>query len=63
MGKLFNTPSYHATHHARYVKNYGLLTPVLDRLFKTEWPDEAQVQTRAATNRPLRSLNERAEVP
>ncbi len=59
MGKVFNTPSYHALHHARYVKNYGLITPWLDRLFGTDWKDVSQVQTRAASGEPLRRLGER----
>jgi len=52
------TPSYHALHHARYVKNYGLITPWFDRLFGTQWPDVAEVQTRAASGEPLRHLAE-----
>ena len=58
MGKVFNTPSYHALHHARYIKNYGLITPWFDRLFSTEWADVAEVQTRAATGKPLTRLRE-----
>ena len=63
MGKVFNSPSYHAMHHARYIKNFGLLTPWLDKLFGTEWADEAQVLDRAALGRPLTRLNERAGEP
>jgi Delta7-sterol 5-desaturase len=59
MGKIFNSPSYHALHHARYVGNYGLITPWLDRLFATEWIDVPEVQTRAASGRPLVRLAER----
>jgi lathosterol oxidase len=59
MGKVFNSPSYHAMHHARYTKNFGLLTPWLDKLLCTEWPDEAQVLDRAADGQPLTQLNER----
>jgi sterol desaturase/sphingolipid hydroxylase (fatty acid hydroxylase superfamily) len=59
MGKVFNSPSYHALHHARYVKNFGLITPWLDRLFGTEWADVAQVQTRAASGQPLIRLSEK----
>lgn len=59
MGKIFNSPSYHALHHARYVKNYGLITPWLDRLFGTEWVDVPEVQTRAASGAPLVRLAER----
>lgn len=59
MGKVFNSPAYHAMHHARYTHNYGLLTPWLDQLLKTEWVDAPQVQTRAAQGQPLTRLGER----
>ncbi len=59
LGKVFNTPSYHALHHARYIKNYGLLTPWLDKLFNTYWDDYIEVQTRAANNLPMTRINER----
>lgn len=59
MGKIFNTPSYHAMHHARYIKNYGLLTPFLDKLFNTIWEDYSEVQTRASESNPLISLREK----
>lgn len=59
LGKVFNSPSYHAMHHARYTHNYGLLTPWLDQWLRTEWPDSAQVQTRAALGQPLTRLGER----
>lgn len=62
-GKIFNSPTYHALHHARYVKNYGLLTPWLDTLFGTAWPDTAEVQSRAALGRPLARLGERLTGP
>ena len=60
MGKIFNTPSYHAMHHARYTNNYGLMTPWLDKLFGTTWEDFSEVQTRAAESKPLTSLREKA---
>jgi sterol desaturase/sphingolipid hydroxylase (fatty acid hydroxylase superfamily) len=59
MGKIFNSPTYHALHHARYIKNYGLLTPWLDKLFGTEWKDVDQVQVRAAQGEPLLRLGEK----
>jgi Delta7-sterol 5-desaturase len=59
MGKVFNTPAYHAMHHARYVKNYGLITSVLDRVFNTMWEDYDQVQTSAAESKPLQKLSQR----
>jgi Delta7-sterol 5-desaturase len=59
MGRVFNTPAYHAMHHARYVKNYGLITSVLDRLFNTMWEDYGEVQTSAADHKPLQKLSQR----
>ena len=59
IGKVINTPAYHAMHHARYVKNYGLITSTLDRLFNTMWEDYDKVQTRAASDQPLNKLSER----
>jgi Delta7-sterol 5-desaturase len=59
MGTLFNSPSYHALHHARYTKNYGLITPWFDRLFGTQWEDVGAVQTRAAEGAPLMRLGEK----
>jgi sterol desaturase/sphingolipid hydroxylase (fatty acid hydroxylase superfamily) len=59
MGKLFNTSSYHALHHSRYVKNYGLITPWCDKLFGTMWEDVAEVQSRAARGEPLSRLKEK----
>lgn len=59
MGRIFNTPSYHAMHHARYTNNYGLITPFLDRWFGTAWEDAQQVQQRAARGQPLTALNEK----
>jgi sterol desaturase/sphingolipid hydroxylase (fatty acid hydroxylase superfamily) len=59
IGKVINTPTYHAMHHARYVKNYGLITSTLDRLFNTMWEDYDKVQSRAAMDQPLAKLSER----
>lgn len=59
IGKIINTPTYHAMHHARYVKNYGLITSTLDRLFNTMWEDYDKVQTRAASDQPLQKFSER----
>lgn len=59
MGKVINTPSFHAMHHARYVKNYGLITSTLDRLFNTMWEDYDKVQNNAASSQPLNKLSER----
>jgi len=62
-GRIFTSSAYHAMHHARYVKNYGLLTVFMDRLFDSEWADSDAVQTRAAQGRPLTGLRERVELP
>jgi sterol desaturase/sphingolipid hydroxylase (fatty acid hydroxylase superfamily) len=59
IGKIINTPAYHAMHHARYVKNYGLITSTLDRMFNTMWEDYDKVQSRAALDQPLEKLSER----
>jgi len=59
IGRIINTPAYHAMHHARYVKNYGLITSTLDRLFNTMWEDYDKVQSRAADSQPLQKLSER----
>ncbi|MFL5788583.1 MAG: sterol desaturase family protein [Flavisolibacter sp.] len=59
IGSIINTPTYHAMHHARYVKNYGLITSTLDRLFNTMWEDYDKVQSRAASDQPLTKLSER----
>ncbi len=59
IGRIINTPAYHAMHHARYVKNYGLITSTLDRLFNTMWEDYEKVQNNAAENKPLQKLSER----
>jgi len=59
MGYFINAPSYHAMHHARYVKNYGLVTSVFDRLFGTRWNDYEKVLERAANGKPLEKLSER----
>lgn len=59
IGTVINTPTYHAMHHARYVKNYGLITSTLDKLFNTMWEDYDTVQSRAAAKQPLQKLSER----
>ena len=58
-GRIINTPAYHAMHYARFVKNYGLITSTLDRLFNTMWEDYDKVQSRAALEQPLEKLSER----
>jgi lathosterol oxidase len=59
MGKVINTPSYHAMHHARFIKNYGLITSVFDRMFNTMWRDYDDVHERASSSRPLKNYREK----
>jgi Delta7-sterol 5-desaturase len=59
MGKVINTPSYHAMHHARFVRNYGLITSVLDRVFNTIWEDYDEVHERVASAQPLKNYREK----
>jgi sterol desaturase/sphingolipid hydroxylase (fatty acid hydroxylase superfamily) len=59
-GKVITSTTYHSLHHSRYTGNYGLGTRVLDRLFKTEWPDYQVVYDKVSTERtPLKKLRER----
>ena len=62
LGKIFNTPSFHAMHHARYRKNYGLMTPCLDKLFGTAWEDFSEVQTKVSEGIPMKSLMEKIDI-
>lgn len=39
VGKIINTPTYHALHHARYRGHYGLFTPYLDIMFNSYFKD------------------------
>ena len=59
MGKVINTPSYHAMHHARFVKNYGLITSVLDRAFNTRWEDYDEVHERVSSSLPLKNYRDK----
>lgn len=60
LGQVLATTTYHSLHHSRYIKNFGLGTRVLDRLFHTEWTDYEPAYdriTRDAT--PLKTLGEK----
>lgn len=59
IGKVINTPSYHAMHHARFIKNYGLITSVLDRIFNTMWQDYDDVHERVTSAQPLKNHREK----
>jgi Delta7-sterol 5-desaturase len=61
-GKVVTSATYHALHHSRYTRNYGLGTRVLDRILKTEWEDYERVYDRTSgEQRPLTRLRERVE--
>jgi lathosterol oxidase len=61
-GKVLTSATYHALHHSRYTRNYGLGTRVLDRILKTEWEDYERVYDRTCgEQRPLTRLRERVE--
>jgi sterol desaturase/sphingolipid hydroxylase (fatty acid hydroxylase superfamily) len=60
LGKVVTSTTYHSLHHSRYTGNYGLGTRVLDRLFRTEWPDYEIVYDKVSSDRsPLKALRER----
>jgi Delta7-sterol 5-desaturase len=59
IGKVINTPTYHAMHHARFIKNYGLITSVLDRVFNTMWKDYEDVHESVSASRPLKNHREK----
>jgi len=64
LGKVITSTTYHSLHHSRYTGNYGLGTRILDRLFKTEWPDYEPLYDRIATERvPLKRLTEKISAP
>jgi Delta7-sterol 5-desaturase len=63
LGKLITSTTYHSLHHSRYTSNYGLGTRVLDRLFRTEWPDYEIVYDKVSSERrPLKKLKERFDL-
>lgn len=62
LGRVFFSSTYHALHHARFQGHYGLFTRVMDRLFGTEFPDYAELQTAAAQGQGLTDLSARLPV-
>ncbi|RYE59229.1 MAG: sterol desaturase family protein [Sphingobacteriales bacterium] len=59
-GKKATSSIYHALHHSRYVKNYGLGTRVLDQKHGTEWTDYEAVYTQVVVEgKPLDKLTTR----
>lgn len=62
LGKWLTTTTYHSLHHSRYTGNYGLGLRILDRMFKTEWPDYEAVYDRICGKRtPLKGLRQKLE--
>ena len=62
LGKILTSTTYHSLHHSRYTGNYGLGTRVLDRIFKTEWPDYESAYDRISGQRsPLKALREKVQ--
>lgn len=62
MGRVINTSTYHALHHARYIKHYGNMTQILDRVFSTCWDDYSQFHEQVARGEAFKSLRARASV-
>jgi Delta7-sterol 5-desaturase len=56
---LSNALVYHALHHARWSGHYGFAAALMDRLFRTEWPDWLELHQRVATGKPLTDLRQR----
>lgn len=62
LGRVLATTTYHSLHHSRYTQNFGLGSRVLDRMFKTEWPDYEPAYERITRDeRPLTRLSEKVE--
>lgn len=56
---IFNSPTYHALHHARYNGNYAQSSPWLDRLFGTMYQDTSWAFSKVKEGRGLQKINER----
>jgi sterol desaturase/sphingolipid hydroxylase (fatty acid hydroxylase superfamily) len=56
---IFNSPTYHALHHARHKGNYAQSSPWLDRLFGTMYEDTSWAFARVKEGRGLLKINER----
>lgn len=63
IGRMINTPTFHAMHHARVHGHYGLFTTIPDHLFGTVFPDYPAVHERAINGNGLRSSEERVPKP
>jgi len=51
--------TYHALHHARFVKHYGFGSSFMDRLLGTEWDDWQTLHDRVRDGRPMTKLTQR----
>ena len=57
MGRLLNTPTFHAMHHARFNGHYGLFTTILDRLFGSYYNDYPEIQNMASSGNGPKTLS------
>lgn len=46
--------TFHALHHARFVRHFGFGSTFMDRLAGTEWPDWVDAYASVMRGRPLR---------
>ena len=60
LGRISTGTTYHALHHSRYTRNYGLGSRLLDKANKTEWEDYELLYQRIVVDRkPLNELQEK----
>jgi sterol desaturase/sphingolipid hydroxylase (fatty acid hydroxylase superfamily) len=50
---------YHALHHARWNGHYGFAAALMDRCFRSEWPDWYELHERVDGGQPLEHLKVR----
>ena len=55
---ILNSPTGHAMHHARFDGNYGLISPIVDVIFRTRFKDNEQVFVSTNTGTPMTSLHQ-----
>lgn len=58
-GRLLNTPTYHALHHARNKGHYSLFTPYLDILFNSSFDDYRDIQKMAFNKNGLKTIGQK----
>ena len=59
--QIFNSPTYHALHHARYHGNYAQSSPWLDRLFKTQFSDNLWAFQQVKSGQGLQKITARGQ--